>query len=303
MVNILTAIKRWLFGDKEKGYLSKDITLRQLKDKWAKAHYPRLSKGGVSGYEFAWKNIPDTLKDRTFVDLKYKDWQDCVDDMKRRGVHHYSQKRIKNICGQLYTFAIKHELVERNFAPLIELSKNKPVRPRVPFSYEKIDLLWQNLNTVKNVDLILMLIYTGVRISEFLRIKTHKDVFLEDRYFIVRESKTEAGRNRPVPIHKRILPLFEKYVAEGNEYLITNYNKGKLSYGGFRSKYQKALKALGLKHTVHECRHTLATMLDDADANDMAIKRILGHAGDGLTKKVYTHKRLEELFKAIDLLK
>ena len=48
------------------------------------------------------------------------------------------------------------------------------------------------------------------------------------------------------------------------------------------------------KHTPHECRHTCATMLDNAGANDTAIKRILGHASQGVTKRVYTHKSLHE---------
>ena len=43
-------------------------------------------------------------------------------------------------------------------------------------------------------------------------------------------------------------------------------------------------------------------MLDNAGANETAIKRILGHASQGVTKKIYTHKSLHELKKAIDLI-
>ena len=58
-----------------------------------------------------------------------------------------------------------------------------------------------------------------------------------------------------------------------------------------------------MNHTIHETRHTCATLLDSAEANDMAIKRILGHAGQGVTKKVYIHKTVEDLLKAIDRVK
>mgnify|MGYP002517551330 CR=1 FL=1 len=39
---------------------------------------------------------------------------------------------------------------------------------------------------------ILILIYTGVRISELLDLEK-KDVHLDERWFFVRESKTESG--------------------------------------------------------------------------------------------------------------
>ena len=56
-------------------------------------------------------------------------------------------------------------------------------------------------------------------------------------------------------------------------------------------------------HTTHDCRHTVATLLDNAGANEAAKKRILGHAGQGVTEAVYTHKSLLQLRKTIQLLK
>lgn len=41
---------------------------------------------------------------------------------------------------------------------------------------------------------------------------------------------------------------------------------------------------------------------DNAGANETAVKRILGHASQGVTKGVYTHKSLHELKKAIDMI-
>lgn len=62
------------------------------------------------------------------------------------------------------------------------------------------------------------------------------------------------------------------------------------------------MKQLSMHHTPHECRHTLASLLDSAGANDTVIKMILGHARRGVTKAVYTHKTLRELRKAVDNL-
>lgn len=47
-------------------------------------------------------------------------------------------------------------------------------------------------------------------------------------------------------------------------------------------------------------RHTLASMLDSADVNRTVIKLILGHSLEGVTERVYTHKSVRELLRAID---
>lgn len=58
-----------------------------------------------------------------------------------------------------------------------------------------------------------------------------------------------------------------------------------------------------MHHTPHECRHTFASMLDSAGINDTVCRMLLGHARQGVTKAVYTHKSLRELRKAINKLK
>lgn len=71
-------------------------------------------------------------------------------------------------------------------------------------------------------------------------------------------------------------------------------------YDTFRRLFDRVMKTLGMHHTPHECRHTLATMLDRSGANDTAVKMILGHARTGVTQGVYTHKTLADLRKAIN---
>lgn len=75
-----------------------------------------------------------------------------------------------------------------------------------------------------------------------------------------------------------------------------------ITFHKFRRMFDRGMTASRCRHTPHECRHTLATWLDDAGANETAVKRILGHASQGVTKSVYTHKSLHELKRAIDLL-
>ena len=84
--------------------------------------------------------------------------------------------------------------------------------------------------------------------------------------------------------------------------LITKPDGNAMPYRTYRLRFKAVMKASRCKHTPHECRHTLATWLDNAGANELSIKRILGHAAKGVTQKVYTHKSIAQLRKAIDLI-
>ena len=58
-----------------------------------------------------------------------------------------------------------------------------------------------------------------------------------------------------------------------------------------------------MEHVPHECRHTFASLMNSANANRLCVKMIIGHSSCGdITDGTYTHKSLEELIEAIDLI-
>ena len=63
------------------------------------------------------------------------------------------------------------------------------------------------------------------------------------------------------------------------------------------------MKHINAKYTTHDCRHTCATLLDNAEVNPNAKRRILGHSDGDVTDKTYTHKNLKQLRKAISKIK
>src|SRR5690625_1848029 len=125
---------------------------------------------------------------------------------------------------------------------------------------------------------------------------------LDKRYF-QDGFKTEAGINRVIPIHKKTHKLIEDRMDTNNEYLITNFERNKLGYYVYyHEEFKKILQQLELDHRPHDCRHTFATLMDNAAANKLSIKRIMGHAAKDITDKVYTHKDIKQLLMAIDRL-
>ena len=60
---------------------------------------------------------------------------------------------------------------------------------------------------------------------------------------------------------------------------------------------------MSFNHTIHECRHTFITLLDRYEVPIIVIKKIVGHAPDDLTGKVYTHVSFHDIISAVDKLK
>lgn len=99
--------------------------------------------------------------------------------------------------NMIFDYAIKYEIIDKNPVQFIELGKYVKVRKVNIFTQEEISILLK-LKLMKNVDTILILIYTGLRINELLDLKK-ENVFIEERY-IIAGSKTEAGKDKLIPL-------------------------------------------------------------------------------------------------------
>lgn len=273
------------------------ITFAELYMRWKPKHleYFRVSEATVKGYESAYKHC-SSLYDMAVEDIRYKDLQAVIDSM--QGLSYASKKKVRNLLSLVFAYARKMEYTSRDFTGLIHIGRNKPVNPHRAISKRKINLLWKLADTVPDVDLVLILIYTGLRNGE-LRNLLKSDINRRQKFLRVTKSKTAAGI-RIVPIHHLIWPLIEKRLASEGPYLV-NVDGKPYDYSRFSRTFRRVMKLVhGEKHKPHDTRHTCATWLDDADVNDNAKKMILGHARHDVTNGVYTHKTLRQLRKAIE---
>ena len=278
------------------------ITFREIFELWKAEKYPLISANTQNGYNAAFKNS-ESLHHRKFSELKLADLQRVIDHIRDNGAGYSTQKKARVLFSQLYGYAIKYDMLDKDYSGYVLLDKDIRKHPKVPFSTRQINKLRRLSNEIPYADTVLMMIYSGVRVGELLNIRC-RDVRLRERYFTVTESKTEAGRGRVVPISRKTLPYFSARMdgASGAQHLIRDDRGDGLSYAVYRTIFKGIMAAIKQKHTPHECRHTCATLLDNAGANETATKRILGHASKSVTQKVYTHKSIHELKKAIDLI-
>ena len=168
--------------------------------------FPKLAKTTQVNYLSAYKHC-HRLYGKKFAELKIGDLQAVIRDTRDTGAHYAMQKKVRQVLHHMYTYAIKYEIIDpaANISQYIDIDQHVVKYPKTPFNTRQI-------NRVKKLGdkwamTVLMMIYAGVRTSELLSVlKT--DVKLRQRYFIVRESKTAAGRNRAVPISKKNIVVF-----------------------------------------------------------------------------------------------
>lgn len=277
------------------------VTFAELYEIFLREEFPddNLSKRETTrknGYKLGFNHSQD-LHELSFFEIRKSHMQDAIDNCTKG---YSTQSKMKTLYNQLYRLALENDWVEKDYSRFVRVPRNNEGSKRKPFSREEINLLWENVDIYDYVDTVLIMIYTGMRPGELVIMENEK-INIEER-FMIGGIKTEAGENRIIPIHKRIKPLIERRMSE-NKFLLPNSKGGEMSYDSYlRIRWSRVMKKLGLDHKPHDCRHTFATMMDNAGANKISIKKIMGHTSGDVTDKVYTHKNVEELLRAVDLL-
>lgn len=279
------------------GFEVSNITFAEVFEEWKKQKYNKISRSAINGYNAAFDTSKE-LHNMKFVDIKTVHLQNILDNCNKG---YDTLRKIKSLYNQLFKYAMQNDIVSKDYAKYTELKNKSNEGTRVPFSKKEIDRLFEVADTIEYVDTILIMIYTGMRIGELLKIKI-SDIDLDEK-IIKGGIKTDAGKNRVIPINNKILKYIENRVAVSKTYLIENEPNKQMKYDNYyRDKFIPIMEQLNMNHKPHDCRHTLATLLSDAGANSTSIKKILGHSSYTITEKFYTHKDIDELKKAISLI-
>jgi len=268
------------------------MTFSDVYEEWSKRKFPTISESNVKGYTASYKSC-EPLYNKVFKDIKLVDLQTVIDTC---GKNFPTLKKIKVLFNQLFDYASKNDICNKDYSSFVDIVQYKDRNPN------KYDRNKFEKNEDKYYQIVLMLLYSGVRISEMLDLKK-KNVHLNEQYFDVICSKTENGI-RKVPIADKVLPYYKAWYESCPEceYLLHTEARKHFEYRNYYDSYFKPLmEQLGINRTPHCCRHTCISMLAEAGINQTIIKKIAGHSGAmTLTEKVYTHFDIKELVDAIN---
>lgn len=270
------------------------ITFSGVYDKWSDEHYEKVSAKTAQ----QWKSIYNIhcleIHDVKFRDLRVSHLEGVIKNCKAGDI---TKGRIKNMFNMMYRYAIRHEISEKNYAEMCNTIKEpQPKIKRTIFTSNELKTLWENAENI-TVRTILISLYSGWRPSEIAELKT-ENIDLENKT-MTGGMKTEAGINRTIPIHNKILPLITALYNEENQFLITD-KKGPVSYDTYYHRFKRIMDLYGYSHSPHDTRHSFITYAKDAKINEYVLKLIVGHSIEDITEKVYTHRTLEQLLEEIN---
>lgn len=267
----------------------KDKTVKQLFDQWSERS--KLKPDTIRGYRSALNQVPH-LHDRKLRDIKVPELKDSIIDLSPS-----TQGNIKYLMKHLYMLGMELEIVEKDLSVFLQPEAPEH-KPRRPFTVDQVKQIKEYKHPKNEITLILL--YTGMRITEILEMK-REHVNLEERYFYGGK-KTPTGKTRFTPIHDEIFPIIEKHYNNGNEYLIT-YKNRPVGYQSFLMHYWNHLREhLDTDQSPHCTRHTFVTQARKCGMDRDLVKKIVGHSKGDVTD-IYDHSDIEELLTEINKLK
>jgi integrase len=267
------------------------LTLSELYIMWLDKKSGRMGESNLKALKSAYKYL-SPLYDTKYNTIKAYHMQDIIDNC---GHGSSTQTKIKSLFGHLDNFALECDIITRQYSTLLKCDPAPTATHRVPFTDEEVNRLWE-LSGDYWVDTVLVFLYTGFRLMELLKMPK-SNVNLDDMTF-TGGIKSKAGKDRVVPIHSRIQPIVIKFMQSNGGYILGSGVSQTIYYKHWR----RVMSKIGASHTVHETRHTFRTRLDNVNANKKCIDMLMGHTSKDVGERVYTHKTVEELRSAIELI-
>lgn len=269
-------------GIEQKGYRAKTVyeyqkDLKQFTNYLA-SHYPHISQ----------------INDVKAVHLNdYLDWL-----IAHRGCTASTRNRRKNTLRSVWKYLLHSGVVTENIA--LELEQVEAEKVEQTFLTE--DEVNQLLPAITSLDVrrvVLVLYYTGMRISECINLR-REDLNFQDRTMRIINGK--GGKQRTIPLSRSLNSYLLKYVRD-------NDINGKMFFtrsGGMTDRYvNKCLKQAtdqlcwDKKVTCHTLRHSFASTLVSKNINVVTIQKLLGHANLQTTSS-YTHVTQQSVEDAVE---
>lgn len=269
-----------------------NMTFTEVFEAWKAEHYKEITDAGRASYNRAY-DVFAPLHKKKFRDLRAADFQAVLDPY--MGQSHSTLSKHKQLLTQMSGWAMREELLTTNFAKFVRLPENVKKEKEI-FSDADIERLEADGSEAAKI--VLMLIYTGMRIGELFSLP------LEDYHgtYVVGGEKTAAGRNRVIPIRPEGRGYFAYFAAQADGPLLLSGYTGQRVPDNFRKRdYYPLLDRLGIERkTPHATRHTYASRARRAGMPPEILQKILGHADYSTTANIYVHTDVEELVKAVE---
>lgn len=290
-------------------------TIGQLGPKWLEGK-KLLKPSAYVPLDSAWRvHVEPRWGTVKLSDLEHSDIQAWVSEM----TAHKSATTVLRAFGVLHGIITSAVLDKRlSVDPAAEVKLPKKTRKKhVYLSHEQ---LWALADASGDYRvLVLVLGYCGLRWGEAIALRPSDIDFEKGRISVTRNAVQVASnihvgspkthKSRSVPVPKTVLDLLETKAKDlGDDELIFASPWGNFLHRpgtgpSKRSWFKTAQAKVGLAPmTVHDLRHTAASLAVSVGANVKAVQRMLGHKSAAVTLDVYADLFDDDLDSVSDAL-
>lgn len=250
----------------------------------------------------SWERLSHLAK-KPIDSIRFLDWQKIIDSDKAKGLSTSAALQDKTLMHEITEWALKRELVEKDYVPLIEMYRSAPKQKKAALSDEQIERISELAEAgFAGADMVLFMLYSGVRKTELFELRAEN--YDEAGKYIRGGIKTAAGKNRIIPIHSKLLPIVEARLKAGTDYLFT-WNGKKLYNSVFDNVFASVMQKAGCdpEASPHWTRHTFATRAAEHNMDRLALKLIIGHStSKDVTDHYASHFGIEKLHQELEKL-
>ncbi|PNV82010.1 MAG: hypothetical protein C0627_12100 [Sulfurimonas sp.] len=266
-------------------------------------------------YESSFRRISSFFEDKKITDVKPIHIKDFFQSIADEGFSRTLLNRAKFILKELFDLSILNEDIVSNPVSVVKLPKfNQVPKEQKPFTLDEIDLI---LSSAKGQykNFLGISFFTGARSGEILALKW-SDIDFETETISISKTLSKGLINEPKTSSSNrdieMLPMAKKYFE--SQRLETGLQNGfvftksdKVSHYAnnylFYNIYREILDKVGLqKRSLHNTRHTFASMMLNNKVDSLWVSSMLGHKNLDITLKVYTHYIPKQEKMKIDFL-
>lgn len=253
-------------------------------------------------YRSSLNNILPYFEGRLVTSIKPIDIKKWHDTLIEKGLKRQTIKTARVLLREAFNIAIMSEYVETNPIMMVQIPKMKRVKKKQkPFSLDEIDLILDNCPNQQLRNFLGISFFTGMRSGEVLALEWEDICFETDTISISKtiaqgmiNSPKTASSYRDIEMLPNAREFFKKQQLQTgikNSYLFLN-TKGTF-YGSnlaLAKSYRTLLKNLDIEYrTLHNTRHTFASMMLNNGIDSMWVSNTLGHENLDITLRVYAH--------------
>lgn len=286
-------------------------TTEGIYELWSKTAYTDCKPSFINDYGNAWKKFPDSIRSMLFREVRAADVQSVLDDLYTDGKSKSVQLKVKSLYSFLCTYAMSNDIIDKNYASFLKVHQTEHRKDASVFTSDELDLVIAKAagdpydRQVQTARIIMIYLFTGMRLSELLPLPASA-VHLDEEYpYLIGGEKTEAGRNRVVPIIRTIKPYVQWFIehsASGGK-MFSAY-AGNADPKHWRERdYYPLLDALGIpRHTPHGTRRSTVTMSVKARVDPAALQKIGGWKEFDTIQRHYNKPDVEYLYTELEKL-